>query len=244
MRYSGEFSGFKVAFGAGYSEFTDENMAGPLPPGSVKHSDFLQAGGYVQHIETGLFLHAAYGHEDNSDTRIGPAQLQPENGEHWYLKAGIRKKWSSLGATIVYGDYAEYLDQIGPAALTLGATGSTLRRYGGGIAQEIDAAGVRQAEKEVFGGPQNRCRARQRRIRIAQFGRRIDRAARLTGVAVLILGAALGAFALDEAVGQEHALLRVEELLHRTYRDQFVLAQRTVDAVSYTHLTLPTSDLA
>ncbi len=142
LRYSGEFSGFKVVLGAGYSEFTDENVAGPLPVGTVKHSDFFQAGGYVQHIETGLFLHAAYGHEDNSDTRIGVAQLQPENGEHWYLKAGIRRKWNALGATIVYGDYAEYLDQIGPAALSLGVTDSTLRRYGGGIAQEIDAAAM------------------------------------------------------------------------------------------------------
>jgi len=142
LRYSGEFSGFKVALGAGYSDFTDENVAGPLPVGTVKHSDFFQAGGYIQHIETGLFLHAAYGYEDNSDTRIGVAQLQPENGEHWYLKGGIRRKWNALGATIVYGDYAEYLDQIGPAALSLGVTDSTLRRYGGGIAQEIDAAAM------------------------------------------------------------------------------------------------------
>ena len=142
LRYSGEFSGFKVAFGAGYSGMTDENMAGPLPAGTVKDSDFFQAGGYVQHIETGLFLHAAYGHEDNSDTRIGVAQITPENGEHWYVKAGVRKKWTALGATILYGDYAEYLDQIGPGALALGVTDSTLRRYGGGIAQEIDAAAM------------------------------------------------------------------------------------------------------
>ena len=45
-----------------------------------------------------------------------------------------------LGATIIYGDYAEYSDQLGPAALAAGATSSTLHRYGGGIAQEIDAA--------------------------------------------------------------------------------------------------------
>ena len=62
--------------------------------------------------------------------------------EVYHLKGGIRRKWSSLGATVVYGDYAEYLDQIGPAALALGVTDSTLRRYGGGIAQEIDAASM------------------------------------------------------------------------------------------------------
>lgn len=142
LRYSGELSGFKIALGTGYSVFTDENLAGPLPTGSHKDSDYFQAGGYVQHIATGLFLHAAYGHEDNSDTRIGVAQLQPEDGTHWYLKSGVRKKWTDLGATIVYGDYAEYLDQIGPGALALGVTDSTLRRYGGGIAQEFDAAAL------------------------------------------------------------------------------------------------------
>lgn len=142
LRYSGEFSGFKVALGAGYSVFSDEDVAAALPPGTVKDTSFFQAGGYVQHVETGLFVHAAYGYEDNSDTRIGVAQLQPEDGEHWYVKAGIRKKWSPLGATILYGDYAEYLDQIGPGALALGVTDSTLRRYGGGVAQELDAAAM------------------------------------------------------------------------------------------------------
>ena len=142
LRYAGEHAGFKVALGAGYSVFTDENVAAPLPAGSTKDSKFFQIGGYVQHIETGLFLHAAYGHEDNSDTRLGAAQVKPEDGQHWYLKGGIRKNWTGLGATIVYADYAEYLDQLGPGALDLGVRDSTLRRYGGGIAQEIDAAAM------------------------------------------------------------------------------------------------------
>ena len=142
LRYSGEHAGFKILLGAGYSEFTDETVTSALPAGSHKDSSFFQAGGYIQHIGTGLFLHAAYGHEDNSDTRIGAAQLQPEDGTHWYLKSGIRKNWNGLGATIVYGDYAEYLDQIGPGALALGVTDSTFRRYGGGIAQEFDAAAM------------------------------------------------------------------------------------------------------
>lgn len=140
LRYSGEHSGFKVAFGAGYSSFSDGAV--PLPAGSDKDTDFFQAGGYVQHLTTGLFLHAAYGHEDNSDTRIGAASVVPPNGTHWYFKGGVRQKWTSLGATIIYGDYAGYLDQIGPVALGLGVTDSTLRRYGGGIAQEIDAAAM------------------------------------------------------------------------------------------------------
>lgn len=143
-RYTGEMAGFKMLFGVGYSEFTDENTSGALPVGSHKDSNNFQAGGYVQHLATGLFAHAAYGREDNGDTtiRILGANVTPPDSDHWYVKAGIRQKWTALGATIVYADYAEYNDQIGPAALARGATSSELQRYGGGIAQEIDAAAM------------------------------------------------------------------------------------------------------
>jgi predicted porin len=142
LRYSSEFSGFKLALGAGYSEFTIENVTGPLPPDSHKDSKFFQAGGYLQHVDSGLFVHAAYGHEDNSDTTIGAAALTPPDSHHWYVKAGIRRAWTSLGATIIYGDYAEYIDQVGPGALGLGVESSTFRRSGATIAQEIDAAAM------------------------------------------------------------------------------------------------------
>ena len=67
-------------------------------------------------------------------------RITPPKSDQWYFKSGIRQKWTPLGATIVYGDYARYNDQLGPAALALGATASTFRRTGCGIAQEIDAA--------------------------------------------------------------------------------------------------------
>ena len=64
-----------------------------------------------------------------------------------------------------------------------------------------------------------------------EFRRGIDRAAVLAVVAVLVLGAALGAFALDEAVGQEHVLLGVEELLDGLGRDQSGGLQVAVDGL-------------
>ena len=140
-RYSGELSGFKLLLGAGYSQSTDEVTTGPLPKGSHKDTNVFQAGGYVQHLATGLFAHAAYGREDNSGTLISGVTTPPDS-DHSYVKAGIRQKWTALGATIVYGDYAGYNDQLGPAALKAGATSSTLKRYGGGIGQEIDAAAM------------------------------------------------------------------------------------------------------
>jgi hypothetical protein len=68
--------------------------------------------------------------------------VRPRDGNQWYLKAGLRRNWTPIGATVVYGDYGQYNDQLGPAALALGATSSRFRRYGGGIAQEIDAAAM------------------------------------------------------------------------------------------------------
>lgn len=140
-RYTGEWSGFKVLFGVGYSENTDEGVAVALPAGSKKDTNFFQAGGYIQHLASGIFIHGAYGREDNSNTVLAGGIIPP-NSDQWYFKSGIRQKWTSLGATIVYGDYAQYNDQLGPGALALGATSSTLRRFGGGIAQEIDAAAM------------------------------------------------------------------------------------------------------
>ncbi len=154
-RYSGEIGGFKLAFGIGYSVNEDENEQGTVS--LAKDSEYFQAGGYIQHLATGLFVHAAYGSEENNDTLLlnGRHAL---DGEHWYVKAGIRKKWSSLGHTVFFGEYAEYLDQLGPAALASGATSSEFVRWGGGIVQEIDAAAMsawlkyRQHEADVEGG--------------------------------------------------------------------------------------------
>ena len=75
------------------------------------------------------------------------------------MKAGIRHKWTGLGATILYGEAMEYVDEIGPAALNAGVTSSDFTRWGLGVAQEIDKAAMtlwlkyRQHDGEITGGP-------------------------------------------------------------------------------------------
>ena len=61
---------------------------------------------------------------------------------------------------------------------------------------------------------QHRCRAAQARVRVFQIGGRIHRAAVFAVVAVLVFGAALRAFAFDEAVRQKHVFLGIEKLLY------------------------------
>ncbi len=97
------------------------------------------------------------------------------------------------------------------------------------LLQEVEAARIGQAEEVMLAAAQHGDGAAQRRIRVLQLGRVVDRAAVLARIAVLVLGAAARALALDEAVGQEHRLHRVEELLDRLHVDQLVLAQRQVD---------------
>lgn len=144
-RYSGEAGGFKINLGAGYNETSDETM-GAVIAVNERDTSVFQVGGYIQHLATGLFVHGAYGAEDTHGMLVRAtatsAAVKTQDSEQWYVKAGIRQKWTPLGATIVYGDYTAYLDQLGPAALTLGATSSTLEHFGGGIAQEIDAASM------------------------------------------------------------------------------------------------------
>lgn len=141
LRYAGEISGFKVALGVGYTSITSETTSNNATAFAHKDTQFFQAGGYAEHIATGLFVHGAYGHEDNSDVVLTNGETALD-GEHYYVKAGIRRKWLPFGATVVYGDYAVYLDQLGPAALKAGATSSEFEVIGGGIAQEIDAAAM------------------------------------------------------------------------------------------------------
>ena len=141
LRYAGTVAGFKLAFGVGYTEMTSERTSAVVPALTSKDSHVFQAGGYAEHLATGLFVHGAYGREDNKGTELAGGLVAPDS-EHYYVKAGIRRQWLPLGATIVYGDYGAYLDQLGPAALAAGATSSTLERFGGGIAQEIDAAAM------------------------------------------------------------------------------------------------------
>jgi hypothetical protein len=127
----------------------------PISPD--KDSGFFQAGFYVEHLRSGLFLHGDYGRENNHDTRIFSGLFEPDSHQ-WYAKAGIRKKWTRLGATILWGECGEYLDQTGPAALNAGITESEFTRFGFGAAQEIDSAATtlwlkyRQHEGELTGG--------------------------------------------------------------------------------------------
>ena len=149
-RYAGEFSGFKVAAAAAYNASTDENGPGGLVHSKLDAQAF-QAGGYLEHVATGLFVYGAYAREyiDALTVAAVPAggfnainaSAKPE-GDQWYVKAGIRTRLSSLGHTVFYGEYGEKDDMFSSTLFGAGVRSTNLTQYGVGVVQEIDAAAM------------------------------------------------------------------------------------------------------
>jgi hypothetical protein len=63
-RYAAEFSGFKLAAVATYSETTDQAIGAPANGGSL---EYTQASAFLHHVPTGVFGQFAWGHLDQSD---------------------------------------------------------------------------------------------------------------------------------------------------------------------------------
>ncbi|MGE0053874.1 MAG: porin [Hyphomicrobium sp.] len=148
LRYSGEFSGFKMAFATAYSESTDPDI---LATGAnTNDNQYFQVGGMIKHLASGLWVHGTYGKNFIDDV--------PNNAPHpditgWYLKAGWTTRFSALGNTHFYGEYGENKDgfrndQACGSILGDGCingsqiTSSNATRYGVGVVQEIDAAAM------------------------------------------------------------------------------------------------------
>ena len=136
-RYAGEWNGIKFAAAAAYNELTDSAFGVPLGD-TFK---YFQAGAYVEHVPTGLFLYGAYGKAEY-DIRAGES-------ETYYVKTGLRERWTPLGHTVLYGEY-ENNQSDGSSATgafvqsAFGAvtTSSDFDLWGLGVVQEIDAAAM------------------------------------------------------------------------------------------------------
>ncbi|MCC7252166.1 porin [Hyphomicrobium sp.] len=125
LRYAGEHHGFKVALATAYSESSDNGTQGVNDGLGITDTEFFQIGGYIQHIGTGLFLYAAYGELDSDSAAA-------EN-DFFYIKGGLRRNLTHLGATVFYGEYENFNND---------GAGSEVDLWGLGVVQEIDAAAM------------------------------------------------------------------------------------------------------
>ena len=125
LRYAGEFGGFKFAAAAAYNEITG-GLSNDTLVGPGLDTQYFQVGAYLQHIPTGLFVYGAYGHNELNDIDF--------ESETYYIKAGLRQKYSPLGATVFYGEYLNVQED--------GFLDGEVDVWGLGVVQEIDAAAM------------------------------------------------------------------------------------------------------
>lgn len=135
VNYAREISDFKVLGVAAYSHTNDSQGRA-----ESRDSGYLQLGGYIEHMPTGLFGYAAYAVEWNDHLTSGGNAIP--TGTLGYYKAGLRRKWFPLGHSILYGEYSVADDMMSERLIDAGATGSSFTRIGAGIVQEIDNASM------------------------------------------------------------------------------------------------------
>jgi predicted porin len=126
LRYATEISGFRFAGGVGYWDVSgaqDANFGGggqtvsvggcntAVVAGKTKMDcNSLGASASLMHVQTGLFVSGAYSRTKDNETQtaIGPGFKVDPTDTHWQVRGGIQKNWFGMGATTLYGDYAQY----------------------------------------------------------------------------------------------------------------------------------------
>lgn len=168
LRYSGEGAGFKYTAGIGYGVVVDtaQSACTSVLTNTTSDTRCHQFGGSlsVMHEATGLFVNIGAGTKtddllDQTERFAGTGADDTQS--FWAVQAGVEKKFNTLGATTLYGEYYDYngsanarrtidgvdggeADALNPFAAggdsALWSTG--VRMYGAGIVQSIDAAAM------------------------------------------------------------------------------------------------------
>jgi predicted porin len=90
LRYAGEFNSIRVDGAAGYT--SDEGA----------EVESWAVAGSIQHVPSGLYVHANYREQDLTTGGVDEA---------WAVQVGVAQKWSSLGKTTFWVQYAEHDNQ-------------------------------------------------------------------------------------------------------------------------------------
>lgn len=152
LKYAGQFGDFKVAGAIGYVNSQSDTAGGNALAAAGTDVEIFNLAGAIMHVPTGIFFNFDYNREfvdtiagvsaGNLVNAFNANAKFEDNPDTIYLKAGIKQKWNSLGATSVFADYALYKDRYDPLLFANGVTGSEVERWGVGINQWIDAASM------------------------------------------------------------------------------------------------------
>lgn len=165
LRYQKEWNSIRVAAGVSYAYSGDPvrgianygggQLAGTAGnnidlPNFQSKADVIQGSASIMHVPTGLYITGAAGTRSlsNPGFTVGNG-LSNKDGSFYNVQVGITKRWFEVGATTLFGDYANYSDQgvgarydgtlTGPARTI---TSSDVDRWGFGITQAFDGSAL------------------------------------------------------------------------------------------------------
>lgn len=117
IHYAADWNNFKVSAAFGFTNMLDENYISS-GGGLNNHKtdvNLYQTGASILHVPTGLFVYGMYSAEDARGTFAQTVnhtiQSNLTTPDMFYIKAGIKRTWLPLGATVLYGEYGQYNDQ-------------------------------------------------------------------------------------------------------------------------------------
>jgi hypothetical protein len=116
IKYAADWNNFKVSAAFGYSKMHDENyiFSGGGLNGFKEDTDLFQTGASVMHVPSGLFVYGMWSHEDIGGSRNLSGTFGSDSAETdaFYVKAGIKRTWTPLGATVLFGEWGQYQDMF------------------------------------------------------------------------------------------------------------------------------------
>ena len=126
LRYAGEFGQFKAAGAVGYRNGAVFPGLAPILPLPVVAFDqkTLSGSASLMHMPTGFFVNLAAGRAEFA----GGGEVTS-----WEVMPGIEEKWSTLGKTTLYGEYASF---------DIKGASDPVVYWGGGVVQAVDGAGL------------------------------------------------------------------------------------------------------
>ncbi|MGB3022100.1 MAG: hypothetical protein WBB50_08275 [Methyloceanibacter sp.] len=138
VKYAADWNSVKFSAAAGYTMLTDEGCSGigtknggatcsnvaVVGGGGTSFQNYRQEGQLFQvgasamHVPSGLFVYGMYQNDREEGTqfksfnfntgKVGSAAAN--ESDTWFVKAGIKRTFSPLGATVIWGEWGQYND--------------------------------------------------------------------------------------------------------------------------------------
>lgn len=144
LRYAGEFGGFRVAGGIGYSVDTEAPLFHTVIPATDLKTYMGSLS--IKHMVSGLFVTGAAAKRDVGwAVSFGANTIAAKDMEMWHVRGGIEKNFFGIGNTTVFAGYHSAEDAVGftwtnPAfGINVSSEAHVMEA---GIVQAIDAAAM------------------------------------------------------------------------------------------------------